>query len=86
MLVRSECTTTHNITWDTIIIIVSESGTHVVRKVFHLFPCYIQLQVDILITRAGFLTLVGVVIVDLTHLDMVQWALSIITHAMTITV
>jgi hypothetical protein len=81
MLVRSECMTTHNIIHGTIITIVLESETHVERKVSHLFPCYIQLQVDILITRDGFRTLIGVVIVDLTHLDM-----SIITHAMTITI
>jgi hypothetical protein len=86
MYVQSECTATHNIIWDTIITIVLESGTHVERKVSHIFPCYIQLQVDILITRNGFWTLVGIVIVDLTHLDMVQCASFIITHATTITI
>jgi len=84
--VRSECIATHNIIQDAIITIVLESGTHVERKVSHIFPYYIQLQIDILITRDGFQTLVGAVIVDLTHLDMVQCALSIITHAMTIAI
>jgi hypothetical protein len=86
MFVRNECIATHNIIQDTIITIVLESGTHVERKAPHPFPCYIHLQVDILITKDVFRTLTCVVIVDLTHLDMVQCASSIITHAMTITV
>jgi hypothetical protein len=38
--------------------------------------------VDILITKDNFWTLINVIINDLTHTDMVQKALTTITHAM----
>jgi hypothetical protein len=42
--------------------------------------------VDILITRNGFHTLMDIVVVDSTRIDMVQQALMTTTHAMMIVV
>jgi hypothetical protein len=63
-----------------------ENGTHVHKEVSHLFSCHIQQQVDILIIRNGFRTLLDVIIVDMTHLNMVQQTSMTITHAMVMVV
>jgi hypothetical protein len=73
-------TIAHNTFWDIVATIVLENKTHVEREVSHLFPCHIRWQVDILIIRNGFHTLMDIVIVDPIHTDMVQWTLMIITH------
>jgi len=38
---RSECTIAHDTFRDIVITIVLESGTHVHKDVFHLFPCHV---------------------------------------------
>ncbi len=65
-----------------IIIIAFESGTHVQRKVSHFFPYQTQQQMDILITKDGFQTLMDVIIVDSIHTNMVQRASTTMTHVM----
>jgi hypothetical protein len=62
-----------------------ENGTQVHKEVFRLFPHHIQLQVNILITKYGFQTLINIVINDLTNPNMVQYASSTTTRAMIIT-
>jgi len=72
---------THDTLLDIVVTIVLENGAHVQKEVSHLFPHHIQQQVDILITRYGFWTLMDVIIVDPTCINMVQWTLTMITHA-----
>ncbi len=79
-------TTTHDTFQNTVVTMVLESGAHIQREVSHLFPCHKQKQVDIVITRNDFWTLANVVIVALTCTDLVQHALLIIAHAITIAV
>jgi len=78
-----ERTVAHDTFWNTIGAIISKSGAHVQRKVFHLFFYHTQRQVDIVITRDIFRILVDVVIVNLTHTNLVQHALTT-THPTTV--
>jgi hypothetical protein len=50
---------------------VLESGTHVQKNVSHLFPHHTQKQVDIVITKDDFQTLVDIVIVNQICIDLV---------------
>jgi hypothetical protein len=77
----SECTIDHDTLWDIAIVIVLKSGTHVQREVSHFLPCHIRRQVDNLITKNDFRTLMDNVIVDITHIDIVQWTSTMIAHA-----
>ncbi len=87
---RNERTTTHDalwdiiltivLEWDIILTIVLESGTHVQKEVFHLFPHHIRQQLHIIIIRDNFQTLMDIVIVDPTHIDMVPQASMMTTH------
>ncbi len=61
--------------------IALDSGTHIQKKVFHIFPFYTQRRVDIVIIRDSFQNLANVVIVDLTHPDLVQCVLTTTAHA-----
>ncbi len=79
-----ERTVAHDTFWNTIGAITSKSGAHVQRKVFHLFLHHIQRQVDIAITKDIFQTFVDVIIVNLTHTNLVQHALTTTTHPTTI--
>ncbi len=60
-----------NMFQDTIAPIGSKSGAHVQRKVSHIFPRHTWRQMNIVIARDGFRTLANVVLVDLTHIDLV---------------
>jgi hypothetical protein len=64
-----------------IVAIASESGAHLQKKVFHLFPCQTWKQIDIVITKDNFWTLTNVIIANLTHTDLVQCALTTLAHA-----
>jgi hypothetical protein len=61
-----------------------ESETHVEKNVSHLFPHHTQKQVDIVITKDDFQTLVDIVIVNQIRIDLVQRALTMIVHVTTI--
>jgi hypothetical protein len=61
-----------------------ESETHVEKNVSHLFPHHTQKQVDIVITKDNFQTLVDIVIVNQIRIDLVQRALTMIVHVTTI--
>jgi len=63
---------------------MSKNGAYVQRKVSHLFPPHTQRRIDIVITRNRFRTLVDVVIVDLTHINLVQQASMTTTHRATV--
>jgi hypothetical protein len=78
----SEHIITHDTLWDTIVIIILENGAHVQREFYHLFPCHTQHGMDILITIDDFQTLMDIIIIYSIHIDMVQWSLMTITHAM----
>jgi hypothetical protein len=65
---------------------VLESGTRVQKNVSHLFPHHTQKQVDIVITKDNFQTLVDVVIVNQIHTNLVQRASMMIVHVTTIVV
>jgi hypothetical protein len=67
----NECKTIHDTFQDIIATIVLESRTHVKREVSHLFPCYTKRRMDILITSNNFHTLMDIVIVDPTRIDIV---------------
>ncbi len=62
---------------------VGEWSSHT-KEVSHLFLCHTWGQVDIVITKDGFWTLVDIVIADLTRTNLVQCALTTTTHATTI--
>jgi hypothetical protein len=66
---------------DTITTITSKSGVHVQKEVSHLFPQHARKLMDIFIIKNSFQTLVDIIIVDLTHLDLVQHVLTTIVHA-----
>jgi len=57
-----------------------ENGAHVQKGVSHLFPHHIQWQLDILITKDGFWTLMDVIIAEPTCIDMVQRVSTMTTH------
>jgi hypothetical protein len=57
-----------------------ESGTHVQREVSHLFPHHTQKQINILINRDNFRTLMDVVIINSTCTNMVQRTSTMLTH------
>jgi hypothetical protein len=59
-----------------------KSGAHVQKEVSHLFLHHIQQQVDILITKDGFWTLMVVIIANPTYINMVQRVSTMITHVM----
>jgi hypothetical protein len=61
---KNECTTTHNVFWNIVATIALKSGVHAQIEVSHLFPHHTCRQVDIVITRNNFQTLVDVVIID----------------------
>ncbi len=65
--------TYNNPLWDIVVVIILKSGTHVEKEVSHLFFCHTQRQVNILITRNDFQTLMDIVIIDQTFTYMVQW-------------
>ncbi len=77
---ESECTTAHNTLQNLVVIIVSESGSHVQKEVSHLFLHHTQRQMDIFITRYGFKTLMEVIIVDPIRKNMVQQTSMMTTH------
>jgi hypothetical protein len=54
-----------------IVDIVLKNGTHIQKEITHLFLCHMQKQVDIVITKDGFQTLVDVVIINAVHVDLV---------------
>jgi hypothetical protein len=66
--------------WYIVVTIALESGVHVHRKVSHLFPHHTWRWVDIVIAKDNFQTLANVVIVDLICIDLVQHAMTTITH------
>jgi hypothetical protein len=68
----SERTTVHNILQDVIATIVLENGTHIQKEVSHLFPRHTQQQINILITKNSFWTLMDIIIADSTHIYMLQ--------------
>jgi hypothetical protein len=78
---KSECTIAHDTLWNIVATIMSKSGVHKQREVSHLFPCHTWKWMDIVISKDGFWTLVDVVIVNLTCIDLVQHALMTIMHA-----
>ncbi len=80
---ESECIVIHDTLQDTIATIALESGAHIQKEVFHLFLCYTWGQMDIVITRDGFQTLVDIVIANSTRTNLVQCA-STTTHAIII--
>jgi hypothetical protein len=51
--------------------IASKNGAHIQKEITHLFPHYTRKQVDIIIIRDNFQTLVNIVIIDPTHTDLV---------------
>jgi len=59
---------------------MSKNGTHVQRKVSHFFPPHTHRRIDIVITKNKFRTLADVVIVNPTHINLVQQASMITTH------
>jgi len=79
---ESEHTTAHDTFRVIIIVIVLENGTHVQREVSHLLLHHNQRQVDILIIKDGFWTLMDVVIADVIHTNMMQWTLMTTTQIM----
>jgi hypothetical protein len=79
---RNEHITTHDTLWNIVVAITSESGTHMQKEVSHLFPHHAWRWMDIVITRSGFWTLVGIVIVDPTLPNLVQHVLMSTSHAM----
>jgi len=74
-------TSAHDTLWDIVTTIALESRTHVQREVSHLFPYHIWRQLDIIIIKNGCYILMDIVIVDLIRIYMVQWTLTMITHA-----
>jgi hypothetical protein len=76
-----EHTTTHDTLWDIVVTIVLENGAHFQWKVSHLFPCHTQQWMDILIIKDYFWTSMHIVTIDPTCTDIVQWTLTISTHA-----
>jgi hypothetical protein len=81
-LYESEDTTTHDTFRVIIIVIVLVNGTHVQREVSHLFLHHTQRQVDILIIKDDFWTLMDIVIAYLIHTNMMQWTLMTTTQVM----
>lgn len=63
-----------------VVVIDLENEAHVQKEVSHFSPCQIEQQMDILVTKDNFQTLMDIVIVDLTHIDMVQRTLMAIEH------
>jgi hypothetical protein len=57
--------------WDIIVTIVLESGEHIHKEVSHIFRCHTQQQMDILIMKKDFQTLMDVIIIDLICINMV---------------
>jgi hypothetical protein len=53
-------------------LLILESETHVQREVSHLFPHHTQQQMDIIITKNDFHTLMDLVIANPTRTNMVQ--------------
>ncbi len=51
---ENERTIVHDTFQGSIVAIALENGPHIEREVSHFFPCHLQQQVDILITRDGF--------------------------------
>jgi hypothetical protein len=78
----SEHTIAHNTLWNIVAIIALESGTHVQRGVSHLFLHHTQ-QVDNLITRNDFWTLMDIIIDDSTRTYRAQLVLTTIAHVTT---
>jgi hypothetical protein len=68
---QSERTVTHDMLQNLVTAIALKSGVHVQREVSDLFPCHTWRRVDIVITKNNFQTLVNIVIVDATHIDLV---------------
>jgi hypothetical protein len=77
----SEHIIAHNTLQNTVTTIILESGAHVQREVSHLFLHHSRRQVDILIIRDNFQTLMDVVIIDLILTNMAQWTLTTIMCA-----
>jgi hypothetical protein len=80
-LCESEHTTTHDTFQNIVVVITSQNGAHVKKEVSHFFSCPTQKQMDIVIARYKLWTLVNIIIVDLTHTNLVQWASTTTTHA-----
>jgi hypothetical protein len=80
-LCKSEHITIHNIFQDIVVTIVLENGTPIQKEVSHLSPTTFSNKL-IFFTRNNFQTLIDIVIVDSTYLNMVQCAVSTIMHAM----
>jgi predicted PurR-regulated permease PerM len=83
---KNERIIAHDMLQNTIVAIASKSGAHIQRKVSHLFPRHTQRQVDIVITRNNFQTLVKVVIANLICTNLVQYVLIMIAYAIIIVV
>jgi hypothetical protein len=76
---------THDTFWDIVTTIILESGAHIQKEVSHLFPYHTWWRINIFINiRDGFRTLTDIIIVDLTYLDMIQCASSMIVHVVII--
>jgi hypothetical protein len=67
----NERTIAQDTLWDIVATIVLENGTHVHKKVSHLFPCHTWRRVDIVVTIDNFQTFANVVITNLNHINLV---------------
>jgi len=67
--------------WDIVTTIVLENEAYVQREVFHFSPYHIWQWINIFISINSFWASTNVVITNPTHPNMVQRALSMITHA-----
>jgi len=85
-LCRSEFTVAHDMLRNIIATIAWESGAHIQRVVFHIFPHHTQRWMDIVITKDNFWTLANVIIGDLIHTNLVQCALVTTVHATIVTI
>jgi hypothetical protein len=65
---------------DIIEVIALESGTHIQKQVFHLFPHHTQRRVDIVTIKDNFCTVTNVVIIDPTRTNLVYCVSTMTTH------
>jgi hypothetical protein len=70
----NECTWTHDVVHDTFVTIVRDDGFHVGWEQLHVFPsnmfnssCW---QVDIVLTKDDICTLIDIIIIDPTRMDL----------------
>ncbi len=70
----------HDTFQDTLVAITWGNGAHVQKEVSHLFPHHTWQQVDILIFRNDFQTLMDVIIANQIHIDMVQQTSTTTAH------